>query len=593
MNPCECGSDAALTRGASGVASAPNESPVNQSKQKFETPNRKNMKSLIKNITLCALLNAMIGIADAQTTNLVPNGDFAAGGPTADWVQVSGGGSFVYTYPDTGGNPATNGVIDNTGGGGWGIWVGGDATPLTLTSLGLTAGATYTFKVDMKILSGAPQTNLGGFKVDFFTGVAGAGSTGDMRPSPAGHNTAAWETYNYSVTIPGSADGVKLVPLWGPNSSVAYDNIRVVVPASSPLAASITSPVNLAQVGANFTISANASVLPGAVTNVNFYVDNVLNGNDDTAPYTSAVIGALAGTHALKVVAQGTNGIGAFISVTSSVVNVTVVTAVTLYVDPTKPWQGYMNVFAVSGPGYGSAGAAGFIFGSPWGIGDLCAAWSGSQLTLSPNKIGDPDPFWYVTTNSPSVGNKIMDASMYVEPSGSLPGLTVTFTGTCITNTLAIDGKTNTVGNGWTCVAFIKDFAPDFSSFNISSTTLTNGMPFSISLATISDPARHVQYGFETIGPDVWFADPVLPSYGKVQVGPLTATAVSITPSSSGSTFNMSFPTQTGFAYTVQYKTNLTDVSWSTLTVTNGTGATAVVTTSANQANRFYRVSIQ
>ena len=39
---------------------------------------------------------------------------------------------------------------------------------------------------------------------------------------------------------------------------------------------------------------------------------------------------------------------------------------------------------------------------------------------------------------------------------------------------------------------------------------------FSVSLNTINDPARHVQYGFETIGPDVWITD--VGPYGNIQV---------------------------------------------------------------------------
>ena len=118
---------------------------------------------------------------------------------------------------------------------------------------------------------------------------------------------------------------------------------------------------------------------------------------------------------------------------------------------------------------------------------------------------------------------------------------------------------------------------------------------FSVSLDTINDPARHIQYGFETVGPCVWATDPVLASYGNVQIGPLASSpnAVSITPSVNGSTFSLSFPTQTGFAYTVLYKTNLTSTVWSTLSVTNGTGSTAVVTGSKSVGQMFYRLSIQ
>jgi hypothetical protein len=70
-------------------------------------------------------------------------------------------------------------------------------------------------------------------------------------------------------------------------------------------------------------------------------------------------------------------------------------------------------------------------------------------------------------------------------------------------------------------VAFIKDFAPDYSSFNVVTTPLTPGH-FDISLATVSDPARHVQYGFETIGPDVWITD--AGQYGNIQIIPEPST---------------------------------------------------------------------
>ncbi len=539
----------------------------------------------IKTLFASMAVAALAASASADTTNLFPNGNFSVAGPTADWVEVNCCGNFSYTYPTTGGNPGGYATMNNAGPlDFFGIWVNGNTTPLPIASYGLTAGQTYTFVQDMKIISGA---NVGGFKIDWFDGAnAGAGSTGDLRPSTAGHTTANWETYSFSITIPAAAVGMKIVPLWGQLSEVAYDNIGVVIPTTSPLAASITSPANSAIVSTNFTINASASVLPGAVTNVYFYDGVTLLGNDDSAPYSFAATSISPGAHALKVVAKANTG-G---SVTSSVVNVTVVADPYLFtVDPSKTWLGYMNVFQTP------QGGGGYVFGQPWGTGDLRASYSGSTLTLAPNTIGDPDPFWYVNTGNGSVGNKFMDASFYVEPAGSLPGVTVTFTGNVLANALTGLSNTNPAGNGWTCVAFIKDFAPDFSSFNTATTTLTNGTTFRISLATVNDPARHVQYGFETIGPCVWATDTALAGYGNVQVGPpvSTPTAVTITPSLSGGTLNLSFPTQTGFGYTVQCKTNLTDVSWSTLTVTNGTGSAAVVTTSANNANRFYRVSIQ
>ena len=185
-------------------------------------------------------------------------------------------------------------------------------------------------------------------------------------------------------------------------------------------------------------------------------------------------------------------------------------TDTTVTVDPGASWIGFMNVFEIPQNG------GGYVFGSSWGTADLTATFSGPVLTLGPNTINDPNPFWYTPAGGPgAVGNKTMDANMYVEPAGSLPGQTVTFTGTVLANTLV--GNVNQLGNGWTSVAFIKDFAPDYSSSVSLTVALTPG-PFSISLATINDPARHVQYGFETIGPDVWATD--VGPYGNIQIIP-------------------------------------------------------------------------
>jgi hypothetical protein len=176
--------------------------------------------------------------------------------------------------------------------------------------------------------------------------------------------------------------------------------------------------------------------------------------------------------------------------------------AATVTVDPSASWQGFMNVFQL--PSNGGA----FVFNSSWGTADLTATFSGPVLTLGPNSIGDPDPFWYTPAGGPgATGNKNMDANMYVEvDDNSLAGQNVTFTGTVLSNSLI---------SPYTSVAFIKDFAPDFSS-SVSTTVPLAPGPFSITLATNAGLGRHVQYGFETIGPDVWVTDrgPV----GQIQV---------------------------------------------------------------------------
>ena len=56
---------------------------------------------------------------------------------------------------------------------------------------------------------------------------------------------------------------------------------------------------------------------------------------------------------------------------------------------------------------------------------------------------------------------------------------------------------------------------------------------------------------------------------------------------------NLTFPTQTGKTYTVQYKNLLTAPTWSTLTTTNGTGVNAVVSDPVSGSQRYYRLSVQ
>jgi hypothetical protein len=210
-------------------------------------------------------------------------------------------------------------------------------------------------------------------------------------------------------------------------------------------------------------------------------------------------------------------------------------------------------------------------------------------LVLSPNTIGDPNAYWYTPSGGPgSVGNKTMDASMYVEI-GSLPGRKLIFSGNVLSNTLVSASNTNAIGNGWTSVAFIKDFAPDYSSFNSVTVPLTPGS-FSLNLNTVNDPARHVQYGFQTIGPDVWVTD--VAQFGRVVIGNVGILPTTITPSLKGGNINLTFASQLGKTYTVQYKSLLTDPAWSTLTTTNGTGSNAVISDPAI-SQRFYRLSIQ
>jgi Dockerin type I domain len=183
----------------------------------------------------------------------------------------------------------------------------------------------------------------------------------------------------------------------------------------------------------------------------------------------------------------------------------TTANAINVGIDPSATWLGFMNVSEL--PANGGA----YVFGSAWGVPDLTATFSGAVLTLGPNSVNDPNPFWYTPSGGPgATGNKICDANIYQEKTDTFAGQQVIFTGTVLANTLA---------NGYTSMAFIKDFAPDYSSFRTASVALTPGV-FSVSLATGPQPGRHVQFGFETIGPDVWITDRAPIGTVKVTTGP-------------------------------------------------------------------------
>ncbi|HWF19310.1 MAG TPA: hypothetical protein VG754_08580 [Verrucomicrobiae bacterium] len=163
-------------------------------------------------------------------------------------------------------------------------------------------------------------------------------------------------------------------------------------------------------------------------------------------------------------------------------------------VDPSQNWIGYMNVFALPATG------GGYQFGSAWGTGALQAAFSGTNfLTLAPDtNVWETNDTYWVQADGVTP-NKNMDASMYVQ-NDNLVNTNLVLLGTCLTNTLSAAPEPHT-GISYTSVAFIKTFDGSFNLLgSAASPLLAAGQPFAISLNTTG--ATHVQYGFETIGPD-------------------------------------------------------------------------------------------
>ncbi|USN98738.1 MAG: hypothetical protein H6810_11325 [Phycisphaeraceae bacterium] len=159
--------------------------------------------------------------------------------------------------------------------------------------------------------------------------------------------------------------------------------------------------------------------------------------------------------------------------------------------DSTAPWLGYMNISELDGT---------YLWGSAWGIPDLTATFDDNvpSVTMSPAEIDDPDPYWYIGGGAPgAAGNKLMEANLYEQVQGCISGQTVTYSGYV---------QENTLDSAYTASIYIRDFASDYSSFNETRVNATPGA-FSISLDTVDDPARVVQWGFTLVGPNVWPGD--------------------------------------------------------------------------------------
>lgn len=189
---------------------------------------KKHQKSLV--------LTTSLAVAFAAEAVLIPNGDFEdPSGPGTLWVDDEDNDIETvheFFFFENNGNPGGHAVIDNEFGGGFGVLIANNNEPISLASLGLIPGKRYLFSQDMRfspesVVGSEPgEFFIGGLKVEFFFGNEACASTGDLFQDLKGDGST-WETYDYEVSIPGGADGMKVVLLWGEESTVSFDNISV------------------------------------------------------------------------------------------------------------------------------------------------------------------------------------------------------------------------------------------------------------------------------------------------------------------------------------------------------------------------------
>ena len=199
----------------------------------------------------------------------------------------------------------------------------------------------------------------------------------------------------------------------------------------------------------------------------------------------------------------------------------------TLEVDPSENWVGYMNVFNNAGGATGSPGS--YIFGTGWGLTDLSSTFAASTLTLTPNFNAYVDSltgtdadraFWTDSTDGGVTagpkGNKWMEANTFVE-NNALIGNTVTFQGNL--------DSFNLLNPNYTAIAFVKALDPiSFAAVINQFSVLSSAGPFSVSADLSFADGLIIQYGFTVTGLNANPADAATFGSAVVQTVPEPST---------------------------------------------------------------------
>ena len=168
----------------------------------------------------------------------------------------------------------------------------------------------------------------------------------------------------------------------------------------------------------------------------------------------------------------------------------------TILADPTNTWNGYMNVFDLTGGAQG-----GYQFGQSWGVADLATTLNADAdymtITLEPNynAYNADDAYW---SDGSGGGNKWMEANTYVESSTEWNNADLTFTGYVYQHTLAAD---------WTASFFVKALDPNNGYADALGGAYLTALPTDGQF-TVTVPSNElsagliVQAGFTVAGPN-------------------------------------------------------------------------------------------
>jgi hypothetical protein len=488
------------------------------------------------------------------------------------------------------------------------VWL--DASGLSDATNGLTADSVFYVDTgslagngDTVIFSGQLLTNtlvdpyagsMVAFIKDFDSGWGWYGqSTLNLNTLTNG------EVFSVSKTISGGGAHIQYGFEWvgppartNPAASSYVGNLGYVL-VTNQLVATVASIVSInpnpAQVklGSNITFTAittgSGLTYQWSKNGVNLVNGPGISGATSSALTLSNVLGSQEGRYSLVIQDSASN-------TASNSVPLYVYNPAWLYFDRAyNPFNGYINAWnganlISSRPASGAAGTSPKAsFGFPVNPTTLLRASMNTNndvITLQPNTY-----LYDGATNSmdPNYINPDGTAAAYLEQdwfaqNDSLVGDTLVFAGICTSNSL---------DPSYTATAWIK-VSQDWSVENRYDTNLIAGKPFVLTVPSSGTTGKtYAQFGFAIWGPDNSSTNPITQRAVEVKVySPLSA-------SRSGGNLNLGFPTVINHSYTLQYKTNLTDSTWNSLSTNNGTGTTVTVPDATTSARRFYRLWIQ
>ena len=181
----------------------------------------------IKNLATATLALTM-SASSLAAFQLVDNGDFSNG--LAGYGNYAAGGTVL---SDGGGYALVDGTNSDWGGG----LVYQDIAP-SLSSMGLTAGETYSFQFDMITSNTNRNDNatapITGIKIESWANGGALGNSGETNFIG---NGVDWATYNLDYTIDSAADSFKIVLVSNSSGVTSFDNVGINVPSAVPVPA--------------------------------------------------------------------------------------------------------------------------------------------------------------------------------------------------------------------------------------------------------------------------------------------------------------------------------------------------------------------